>query len=164
MIEIIKGDITQLEVDAIVNAVNPQLIPGGGVDGAIRRAAGHSLNEALERLDGCPVGEARLTNGFNLSARYVIHTAGPVWQGGEQGEPEQLRSCYRAVLKMAMDRDIQSIAFPCISTGVYGYPKGAAAMIAFSEIQQLNSHFSKVVICCYSDEDAKIYQELVARH
>ena len=126
MIKVICGDITKLKVDAIVNAANTGLIPGGGVDGAIRRAAGHELNEACERLGGCPVGEVRLTIGFHLPARYVIHTVGPVWHGGGQGEAEFLHSCYRNSFKEAMDRDIRTIAFPCISTGIYGYHKQEA--------------------------------------
>jgi len=157
MIKVVCGDITQLKVDAIVNAANSDLIPGGGVDGAIRRAAGHELNEACERLDGCPVGEARLTLGFHLPARYVIHTVGPVWQGGDQGEAELLHHCYRASFKLAMDRDLRSIAFPCISTGVYGYPKRQAAIIALREMRAFENRFSEIIACCRSEADEKIY-------
>lgn len=161
MIKVIRGDITRLEVDAIVNAANAALVPGGGVDGAIRRAAGHELNEACERLGGCPTGEVRLTPGFRLPARYVIHTVGPVWQGGDQGEAELLRSCYRESLKLAMDRDFRSIAFPCISTGVYGYPAEAAAKIAVEQMQAFEDRFAEIIACCHSAADERIYRELL---
>lgn len=161
MIKVICGDITKLEVDAIVNAANIDLVPGGGVDGAIRAAAGHELNEACERYDGCPVGEVRLTLGFHLPARYVIHTVGPVWQGGDQGEAELLRSCYHESFKLAMDKDMRSIAFPCISTGAYGYPKQLAAEIALEEMQTFENRFAKIIACCASEEDEKIYLEIM---
>lgn len=157
MIKVVCGDITKLKVDAIVNAANTDLIPGGGVDGAIRGAAGHELNEACERLDACPAGEVRLTLGFRLPARYVIHTVGPVWQGGDQGEAELLRRCYHESFKLAMDRDLRSIAFPCISTGVYGYPKQQAAAIAVEEMKIFENRFAEIIACCHSQEDEKIY-------
>ncbi len=161
MIKLVCGDITKLKVDAIVNAANSELVPGGGVDGAIRRAAGHELNEACERLDGCPVGEVRLTLGFHLPARYVIHTVGPVWQGGDHGEAELLHHCYHESFKLAMDRDLRSIAFPCISTGVYGYPKQQAAVIALEEMKIFENRFAEIVACCHSEEDEKIYSMLL---
>ncbi len=161
MLKIICGDITKLKVDAIVNADNSELIPGGGVDGAIRRAAGHELNEACSRLGGCPVGQARLTLGFHLPARYVIHTVGPVWQGGDQGEAGLLHSCYRQSFKEAMNRDMRSIAFPCISTGIYGYPKDEAAAIALQEMRAFENHFEEIVACCHSEEDKKRYLDIV---
>jgi O-acetyl-ADP-ribose deacetylase (regulator of RNase III) len=163
MIKVICGDITKLKVDAIVNAANSELRPGGGVDGAIRRAAGHELNEACERLGGCPVGEVRMTLGFHLPAKYVIHTVGPVWHGGDQGEADLLRRCYRESFKAAMDKDLQTIAFPCISTGIYGYPKQQAAVIAVKEMQAFENRFAEIIACCHSEEDQKIYREILAR-
>jgi O-acetyl-ADP-ribose deacetylase (regulator of RNase III) len=163
MIKVIRGDITKLKVDAIVNAANSALKPGGGVDGAIRRAAGHELNEACDRLDGCPTGQVRLTPGFHLPARYVIHTVGPVWQGGNHGEAELLRSCYHESFKLAMDKDFRSIAFPCISTGIYGYPAEAAAEIAVAEMQTFENRFDEIIACCHSEEDEKLYLELLGR-
>jgi len=161
MIKLVCGDITKLKVDAIVNAANSELTSGGGVDGAIRRAAGHELNEACERLGACPVGEARLTRGFHLPARYVIHTVGPVWQGGEQDEAELLHRCYHQSFRLAMDRDLRSIAFPCISTGVYGYPKQQAAAIAVAEMKIFEDRFAEIIACCHSLEDEKIYSSLL---
>ncbi len=161
MIKVVCGDITKLNVDVIVNAANPSLAPGAGVDGAIRRAAGYELNEACERLDACPTGEARLTLGFHLPARYVIHTVGPVWQGGDQGEAELLHNCYHESFKLAMDRDLRSIAFPCISTGIYGYPKRQAAVIALEEMKLFENRFAEIIACCYSQEDEKIYSSIL---
>lgn len=161
MINVICGDITKLAVDAIVNAANRALAPGGGVDGAIRHAAGHELDEACARLGGCPVGEARLTPGFRLPARYVIHTVGPIWQGGERGEAELLRSCYRNSFKLAMDRDFRSIAFPCISTGIYGYPRREAALIAVEQMRLFEDRFAEIIACCHNPEDEKLYLELL---
>lgn len=161
MIRVVCEDIAKLEVDAIVNATNSQLLPGKGVDAAIRRGAGHELVEAMDRLGGCPVGEARLTLGFHLPSKYVIHTVGPIWQGGDSGEAELLRSCYRACFKIAMDNDMRSMAFPCIATGVFGYPKREAAEIALSEIDSFENRFFEIVICCHNQDDETIYLDLL---
>lgn len=161
MIKVICGDITKLNVDVIVNAANPDFLPGAGVDGAIRHAAGHELSEACERLKSGVVGEVRLTRGFRLPAKYVIHAVGPVWQGGDQGEAELLHRCYRESFKLAMDNDSRSIAFPCISTGVYGYPKQQAAEIALEEMMFFDNRFAEIIACCYSEEDEKIYSEIL---
>lgn len=163
MIKVVCEDITQLRVDAIVNAANTALRPGGGVDGAIRRAAGPELNQACERLGGCPTGEARLTPGFRLPARYVIHTAGPVWQGGAHNEAELLKRCYRESFKWALDKGLRSIAFPCISTGVYAYPREAAAKIAVTQMQAFEDRFTEIIACCHSEDDEKIYLNALGR-
>lgn len=163
MIEIVSEDITRLRVDAIVNAANEALLGGGGVDAAIHRAAGPKLLEATRKIGGCPTGEARITPGFDLPARFVIHTVGPVWQGGSEGEPEQLRACYRNSFRLAMENDVRTIAFPAISTGVYGYPKEAAAEIAMTEMQQAENRFEKVIACCFSEDDAALYREVRSR-
>ncbi len=159
---VIQGDITTLAVDAIVNAANTHLRGGGGVDGAIHRAAGPQLLEECLRIGGCPTGEARLTRGHRLPANFVIHTVGPVYQDGTHGEPELLAACYRASLELATAHDIQSIAFPCISTGVYGYPANEAARIAVATVVSwLRRHDTPrgVVFCCFSAVD----RELVCR-
>jgi O-acetyl-ADP-ribose deacetylase (regulator of RNase III) len=160
------GDITQLDLDAIVNAANERLAPGAGVCGAIHRAAGPALAKACSAIGRCPTGEARLTPGFNLMARYVIHTVGPVWHGGNEGEPELLASCYRNSLLLAAESDIQTIAFPALSTGIFGYPVGAAAKIAVStvreELERLSS-IRRVVFCCFGADPMEIYKRLLAQ-
>lgn len=158
MLEIVKADITTLNVDAIVNAANSSLLGGGGVDGAIHRAAGRQLVEACRPLGGCPPGDAKITPGFNLPARFVIHTVGPVWHGGQNGESEVLVSCYRSSLQLALANNIKSIAFPAISTGVYGYPKAEAATIALKILKEHESSFDRIIACCHSQEDVEIYK------
>lgn len=162
MIEVIQGDITQLDVNVIVNAANESLLGGGGVDGAIHRAAGPELLEACRRLGPCPTGEARITPGFRLKARWVVHTPGPVWRGGALGEPELLESCYRDSFLLAAEKQARSIAFPCISTGVYGYPKQPAAAIALKVMRAWADRVEHVVACCFSAEDAMLYRRLAA--
>ncbi|HHH40258.1 MAG TPA: O-acetyl-ADP-ribose deacetylase [Sedimenticola sp.] len=158
-IRILTCDITTLAVDAIVNAANNTLLGGGGVDGAIHRAAGPELLAACRPLGGCPTGEARITPGFQLPAKWVIHTVGPVWRGGQQGEPERLRACYRNVFALAAAHGVRRIAFPAISTGVYGYPKRAAATIALEEMHRA-AGFDEIIACCHSPGDAALYRKL----
>ncbi len=193
MIKIIQGDITTLAVDAIVNAANQVMLGGGGVDGAIHWAAGDELYEACLKVPEvrpgvrCPTGEARITPGFKLPAKFVIHTVGPVYRDGQHGEPEKLAACYRNSLALAEENGCQSIAFPCISTGIYGYPKEAAAQIAVREVREFLSNPEpqtgravaprppqedglassrppemEVIFCCFSERDANVYRSLIA--
>ena len=191
-IKIVKGDITTLAVDAIVNAANQVMLGGGGVDGAIHRAAGRELYEACRKVPEvrpgvrCPTGEARITPGFKLPAKFVIHTVGPVYRDGQHGEPEKLAACYRNSLALAVENGCKSIAFPCISTGVYGYPIEDAAAIAVREVKEFlaaknaedaekqdcqvsetgrarspSAPQMEVIFCCFSERDVKVYQEIV---
>jgi O-acetyl-ADP-ribose deacetylase len=168
MVDVFQGDITTLALDAIVNAANTSLLGGGGVDGAIHRAGGPKiLEECLairNRQGGCPTGEAVITSGGNLPCKWVIHTVGPVWRGGENGEDELLARAYRNSLKLCAGHDIRSIAFPNISTGVYGFPKGRAAEIAsrvVAEFMASDSGLNHVVFCCFDDENYKIYKSIL---
>jgi O-acetyl-ADP-ribose deacetylase (regulator of RNase III) len=164
MLRAVLGDITELDVDAIVNAANTSLLGGGGVDGAIHRAAGPELLQACRKLGGCNTGDAKLTPGFRLKARYVIHAVGPVWHGGQQGEPELLASCYRRSLELAADHGATSIAFPSISTGVYHFPRELAAPIAIAAVRhslQSGSGVSDVAFCCFSEPDFALYGKLL---
>lgn len=159
-IEIVCDDITGLDLDAIVNAANSSLLGGGGVDGAIHLAAGPELLEACQRLGGARTGEAKMTGGYRLRARHVIHAVGPVWQGGGEEEPELLASCYRNALALANDSRLHSIGFPCISTGIYGYPVEEAAVVAQTSVRAwLERHElpERVVFCCYSESDRQTY-------
>ncbi|MGB0066264.1 MAG: O-acetyl-ADP-ribose deacetylase [Terracidiphilus sp.] len=163
-IEVLKADITTLVVDAIVNAANTSLLGGGGVDGAIHRAAGPELFDECYQIGGCPTGEARLTKGYRLPAKFVIHTVGPVWTGGERGEPDLLASCYRSVFKVARDNAIRSLAFPAISCGVYRFPVDRAVKIAVTEtVAELVSSdaVEKVIFACFGDEIFNAYQREV---
>ena len=157
---VVQGDITRLEVDAIVNAANTSLLGGGGVDGAIHRAAGPELLAECRAIGGCPTGQARMTAGYRLSARHVIHTVGPVYEGGGNREADALRSCYRESLRLAEAAGLKSVAFPCISTGIYGYPKAEACEIAVGEAGAWIAAHERpehIIFCCFDAEDARLY-------
>ncbi len=163
-ISLLRGDITKLEVDAIVNAANKTLLGGGGVDGAIHRAAGKKLLEECRQLNGCETGDAKITKGYQLPAQFVIHTVGPVYNGGKYNEAEELASCYQSSLEIAVDNNIESVAFPNISTGVYGYPKAEAAQIAIQTVKaflETHSQLQEVIFCVFDDENYRLYDGLI---
>ncbi len=165
-IQLIKGDITQIAVDAIVNAANSSLLGGGGVDGAIHRAGGPSILEECKRIrderGGCPTGQAVHTSAGNLKAKYIIHTVGPIWNGGNSGEPELLKNCYQNALGLAEQLNVKNLAFPNIGTGIYGYPKKEAAIIATSGIKSFYPDVvEEIIFVCFDDEHYRLYQELL---
>ena len=162
-IEVVEADITRLDVDAIVNAANEQLLAGGGVCGAIHRAAGPELLAECLTLGGCPTGEARITRGYRLTARHVIHAVGPVWHGGTAGEPALLARCYRNSLALAERHGLASIAFPAISTGIFGYPGEPATEIAVREVRTGAGRLERVVFCCFGADMAALYRAVIAR-
>ncbi len=165
LIHAIKADITTLKVNAIVNAANSSLFGGGGVDGAIHRAAGPELLDACRALGGCRTGEAKITKGYRLPAKFVIHTVGPVWRGGNHSEAELLASCYRNSLKLAAEHHCRTIAFPSISAGIYGYPIEQAAAIAITTVREMLADergIEKVIFCCFSDRDLDVYRKVLS--
>jgi O-acetyl-ADP-ribose deacetylase (regulator of RNase III) len=165
-VRVLRGDITTLAVDAVVNAANSTLLGGGGVDGAIHYAAGPALLEACRGLGGCPTGQARITPGFNLRSRWIIHTVGPVWKGGGRGEAELLASCYRESLRLAAMHSARTIAFPAISTGAYAYPLELATPIAIDSVRRIveaGTDLEEIIFCCYSGEDLSTYKRVLRR-
>lgn len=163
-LEAIQANITTLDTDVIVNAANSSLLGGGGVDGAIHRAAGSDLVHECRLLGGCKTGQAKMTKGYKLKARHIIHTVGPVWRGGSHGEPSLLRSCYEESLRLASRHGLSSIAFPCISTGIYGYPAELAAQVAIQttrDFTQSPTSITRVIFCCFSAQDHQLYQTLL---
>ncbi|MBI5117445.1 O-acetyl-ADP-ribose deacetylase [Candidatus Poribacteria bacterium] len=159
MIRVMQGDITTLKVDAIVNAANSTLLGGGGVDGAIHRAAGPELKAYCAKLGGCPTGQAKISPGFKLPAKHVIHTVGPVWHGGQSQEATLLANCYRNSLELALKNGVKTIAFPSISTGAYGYPKEEAAKIAVSVMREYEKKFDEIIACCFSANDKALMEK-----